>query len=144
MEVDPETGIVRLLKMTVAHDVGRAINPLAIEGQLDGQVFSAMSQTLFEECVMEKGQVLNASSLEYKLPRPFEVPEIAHIIVETNDPYGPFGAKEVGEGPIVCTSQAIANAVNNAIGYPITEFPITPERVLQALRQKSKGQRETP
>ena len=144
VEVDPETGIVRLLKMTVAHDVGRAINPLAIEGQLDGQVFSAMSQTLFEECVMEKGQVLNASRLEYKLPRPFEVPEIAHIIVETNDPYGPFGAKEVGEGPIVCTSQAIANAVNNAIGYPITEFPITPERVLQALRQKSKGQRETP
>jgi CO/xanthine dehydrogenase Mo-binding subunit len=141
VEVDPDTGIVTLLRMTVAHDVGRAINPLAVEGQLDGQVFSAMSQTLFEQCVMESGQVLNSSRLEYKLPRPFEMPEIEHIIVETNDPYGPFGAKEVGEGPIVCTSQAVANAVNNAVGYPIREFPITPERVLRALAEKNKAKK---
>ena len=138
VEVDPETGIVKLLRMTVAHDVGRAINPMAVEGQLDGQVFSGMAQTLFEECAMENGMVLNSSPVEYKLPRPFEIPEIAHIIVETDDPYGPFGAKEVGEGPIMCTAQAIANAVSNAIGYPIKELPITPERVLQALRQKGK------
>jgi 4-hydroxybenzoyl-CoA reductase subunit alpha len=135
VEVDPETGIVKLLRMTVAHDVGRAINPLAVEGQLDGQVFSAMGQTLFEECITRDGLVLNPSRLDYQTPRSFEVPEVAHIIVETNDPYGPFGAKEVGEGPILCTSQAIGNAVMNAIGHPIKEFPITPERVLEALQQ---------
>jgi CO/xanthine dehydrogenase Mo-binding subunit len=142
VEVDPETGIVKLLKMTVAHDVGRAINPLAVEGQLDGQVFSAFGQTLFEECVMENGLILNASTIDYKLPRPFEVPQVARIIVETNDPYGPYGAKEVGEGPIVCTSQAIANAVSNAIGYPIKELPLSPERVLQALRKREETKKQ--
>lgn len=136
VEVDPATGIVKLLKMTVAHDVGRAINPLAVEGQMDGQVFSGMAQTLFEECIMEKGQMLNPSGLDYKVPRPYEMPDIEHIIVETNDPYGPFGAKEVGEGPIVSTAYAIAAAVSNAVGYQFKEFPITPERVLSALKQK--------
>ena len=140
VEVDPETGMVKLLKMTVAHDVGRAINPLAVEGQMDGQVFSGMGQTLFEECIMENGQVLNQSRLDYKLPRSFEVPEVEHIIVESIDPYGPFGAKEVGEGPIACNPHAIANAVSNAIGYTIKQLPITPERVLQALRQKRMDQ----
>ena len=140
VEVDPETGMVKLLKMTVAHDVGRAINPLAVEGQMDGQVFSGMGQTLFEECIMENGQVLNQSRLDYKLPRSFEVPEMEHIIVESIDPYGPFGAKEVGEGPIACNPHAIANAVSNAIGYTIKQLPITPERVLQALRQKRMDQ----
>jgi 4-hydroxybenzoyl-CoA reductase subunit alpha len=138
VEVDPETGIVKLLRMTVAHDVGRAINPMAVEGQLDGQVYSGMGQTLTEECIMEDGLVMNPSLLDYKLPRAFEVPEIEHIIVETKDPYGPFGAKEVGQGPIQCTSQAIANAVSNAIGYPIKELPITPERVLRAIRERDK------
>jgi 4-hydroxybenzoyl-CoA reductase subunit alpha len=140
VEVDPGTGIVKLLRMTVAHDVGRAINPLAVEGQMDGQVFSGMGQTLFEECFLENGQILNQSRVDYKLPRTYEVPEIEHIIVETNDPYGPFGAKEVGEGPIACNPHAIANAVNNAIGYTIKELPITPERVLQALKKKRMEQ----
>lgn len=140
VEVDPETGIVTLIRMTVAHDVGRAINPLAIEGQIDGQVFSGMGQILTEECIMEKGLVLNPSILDYRLPRSFEVPEMERIIVETNDPYGPYGAKEVGEGPIVGT-MAIANAVSNAIGCPMREFPITPERILRALREKRAGKR---
>ncbi len=139
VEVDPETGFVKLLKMTVAHDVGCAINPMAVEGQLDGQVFSGMGQALFEECIMENGQVLNPSFLDYKLPRPFEMPETENIIVEDPDPYGPFGAKEVGQGPIQCTTQAIANAVSNAIGCPIKELPITPERVLHLIRQKKTG-----
>ena len=106
--------------------------------QLDGQVFSGMGQSMYEECLMENGQVLNPSLLDYKLPSSFEMPAVEHIIVETIDPYGPFGAKEVGQGPIQCTTQAIANAVSNAIGYPIKELPITPERVLNALRQKNK------
>ncbi len=137
VEVDPDTGIVTLLKVTHAHDVGRAINPLAIEGQIDGQVFSGMGQILSEECVMEKGKILNPTMLNYRHARSFEVPEMEYIIVETNDPYGPYGAKEVGEGPIVCT-MAISNAVNNAIGNPVREFPITPERILQAIKAKGK------
>jgi 4-hydroxybenzoyl-CoA reductase subunit alpha len=138
VEVDPETGQVKLLNMTVAHDVGRAINPLAVEGQIDGQVFSGMGQTMFEECLMDNGQVLNPSYLDYRLPRAYEIPELDHTIVESIDPYGPFGAKEVGQGPIQCTTQAIANAVSNAIGYPVNELPITPERVLKLIKQKEK------
>jgi 4-hydroxybenzoyl-CoA reductase subunit alpha len=138
VEVDPETGSVKLLNMTAAHDVGRAINPLAVEGQMDGQMFSGMSQALFEECLLEEGSILNPSPIDYRLPRPFELPAVERIIVEDNDPYGPFGAKEVGQGPIQCTTQAIANAVSNAISCPINEMPITPERVLKALRQKKQ------
>ena len=137
--MNPGTGIVNLIRMTVAHDVGRVINPLGMEGQLDSQVFGGMGQLLTEECIMEKGLILNPSPVDYRLPRPFEVPEVEHIFVESNDPDGPFGAKEGGEGPIVCTV-AIANAVSNAIGYPMREFPITPERVLRTLREKEKDQ----
>ena len=140
VEVDPETGRIKLLRMTVAHDVGFAINPMAIEGQMDMQVFNGMGQTLSEECIMEKGVVLNRTLLGYKMARPFEVPEMEHIIVESIDPYGPFGAKEVGEGPIFAVAPAIAGAVSNAIGVPVTELPITPETILRALRQKGKDQ----
>lgn len=133
--VDPGTGVVTVDKVTAAHDVGRAINPRIVEGQIDGQIFSGMSQVLYEECVMEDGQVMNPSRLEYKMPRSFEMPEVEHIIVETIDPNGPFGAKEVGEGPIVCTMQAIANAVTHAIGSPVTEMPLAPWRVLRSMKQ---------
>jgi 4-hydroxybenzoyl-CoA reductase subunit alpha len=135
--VDPETGIVTVDRVVAAHDVGRAINPKIVEGQIDGQVFSGMSQVLYEEVLMEEGQALNPSRLDYKMPRSYEVPAVEHIIVETHDPYGPFGAKEVGEGPIVCTMQAIANAVADAIGEPIREMPITPARVLRALGRRA-------
>ncbi len=131
VSVDPGTGVVTVEKVTAAHDVGRALNPRIVEGQIDGQVFSAMSQVLYEECIMEDGQVMNPSRLDYKMPRAFEMPEVEHIIVETIDPNGPFGAKEVGEGPIVCTMQAIANAVTNAIGKPVKDMPLTPWRVLR-------------
>jgi 4-hydroxybenzoyl-CoA reductase subunit alpha len=130
-----------LLKVTVAHDIGRAINPLAVEGQIDGQVFSGMSQVLFEECIMKDGQVMNPSRLEYKLPRTYELPEIDYIIVETIDPYGPFGAKEVGEGPIVVSMGAIATAVSNAVGCIMPEMPMTPWAVLRALSQRSNEAR---
>lgn len=136
--IDHETGIVRVDRITCAHDVGRAINPRMVEGQIDGQVFSGMSQVLFEELVMDDGQPLNPSRLEYKLPRSFEMPEVNHIIVETIDPYGPFGAKEVGEGPIVATMAAIGNAVANALGEQIPEMPITPWRVLRALGRQGE------
>ncbi len=134
--VDPETGFVRVDRMIVAHDLGRAINPRVVEGQIDGQVFSGMSQVLYEEVLMDDGQPLNPSRLEYKLPRAFEVPVVEHILVETNDPFGPFGAKEVGEGPIVCTVPAIANAVAMAVGEQIREMPISPWRVLRAVSRQ--------
>ncbi len=132
--VDPGTGVVTVDKMTASHDVGRAINPRVVEGQIDGQIFSGMSQVLYEETIMEDGQVMNPSRLDYKMPRAFEMPEVEHIIVESIDPGGPFGAKEVGEGPIVCTMQAIANAVTNAIGNQVTEMPLSPWRVIKAIK----------
>jgi CO/xanthine dehydrogenase Mo-binding subunit len=136
VEVDAQTGAVTLLKVTAAHDIGRAMNPLAVEGQLDGQVFSGMGQVLYEECRVENGLVLNASRLEYKLPRAYEMPEVEYVLVETIDPYGPFGAKEVGEGPIVVSMSAIASAVADAIGRVVPEIPMTPWTVLRTLRQE--------
>ncbi len=139
VEVDPETGVVKVTKVTVAHDIGRAMNPLAIEGQIDGQVFSGLSQVLYEECVMNDGQPLNPSRLEYKTPRTYELPDVDYIIVETIDPFGPFGAKEVGEGPIVVTMAAVANAVANALGGYMPEIPMTPWRVLRAIKQREQA-----
>jgi 4-hydroxybenzoyl-CoA reductase subunit alpha len=134
VEVDVETGAVALLRVTAAHDIGRAMNPLAVEGQLDGQVFSGMGQVLYEECKMEDGLVMNPSRLEYKLPRTYELPEVDYVLVETIDPYGPFGAKEVGEGPIVVSMSAIASAVMNAVGgNMVPEIPMTPWRVQRML-----------
>jgi CO/xanthine dehydrogenase Mo-binding subunit len=138
VEVDPETGQVDLIKVWVAHDLGRAINPLAIEGQIDGQVYSAMSQVLYEECETDEGQYLNPSRLEYKMPRTYEMPEIEYFIVETNDPFGPFGAKEVGEGPIVVAGGAIAAAVSNAIGSFLPEIPMTPYKVWREITRQAK------
>lgn len=139
VEVDPESGAVRVLKVTAAHDLGRALNPLAVEGQLDGQVFSGMSQVLYEECRMDGGQILNPSRLEYKLPRTYELPAVEYILVETVDPYGPFGAKEVGEGPIVVTMAAVANAVANAVGETLPRIPMTPWRLLRVIRHRQRA-----
>ncbi|MDH4022134.1 MAG: molybdopterin-dependent oxidoreductase, partial [Gammaproteobacteria bacterium] len=97
------------------------------------QIFSGMSQVLYEEMLLEDGQVMNPSRLDYKMPRSHEMPAVEHIIVESVDPFGPFGAKEVGEGPIVCTLPAIANAVANAIGAPVNDMPITPWQILRIL-----------
>lgn len=138
VEVDPDTGAVKVLKVTAAHDLGRALNPLAVEGQLDGQVFSGLSQVLYEECRMDQGQILNPSRLEYKLPRTYELPEVEYILVETIDPYGPFGAKEVGEGPIVVTMAAVANAVANAVGEMLPQIPMTPWRLNRVIRHRRK------
>ncbi|MCL4720856.1 MAG: molybdopterin-dependent oxidoreductase [Gammaproteobacteria bacterium] len=134
--VNPDTGMVTVDRVIAAHDVGRAINPRIVEGQIDGQIFSGMSQVLYEEMLLEDGQVMNPSRLDYRLPRSYEMPAVEHIIVETIDPFGPFGAKEVGEGPIVCTLPAIANAVANALGAPVNAMPITPWEILRILGRR--------
>ncbi len=136
VEVDPETGRVRLLKMVTAHDCGKAINPMLVEGQLEGSVVGGMGQALYEEVVFEKGRVMNPSFLDYGFPTTMEMPEIEAIEVETYDPIGPFGAKEAGEGTQLSPSPAIVNAIYDAIGVDFKELPVTPEKILEALEEK--------
>lgn len=136
VEVDTTTGKVKVLKMVAAHDCGRAINPLLVEGQLDGSVVGGMGQALYEDVMTEKGQVLNPSFLDYGLPTAMEVPSITSIEVETDDPEGPFGAKESGEGTQLAPAPAIINAIYDAIGVRFKSLPVTPEKVLEALQEK--------
>lgn len=138
VEVDTVTGKVKVLKMVAAHDCGRAINPMLVEGQLDGSVVGGMGQALYEDVLTEKGQVLNPSFLDYGLPTSMEVPSITSIEVETDDPEGPFGAKESGEGTQLAPAPAIVNAIYDAIGVRFKSLPVTPDRVLEALREKEK------
>jgi 4-hydroxybenzoyl-CoA reductase subunit alpha len=139
VKIDRETGEVNVMRVTVAHDIGRAINPLACEGQIDGQVFSAMSQLLYEEVLSDEGLYLNPSRLEYKQPRTYEMPEISHHLIETIDPYGPFGAKEIGEGIVVTTGGAIASAIFDALGgVYMHRVPMSPWRILRAVRAKER------
>ncbi|MCJ7595634.1 MAG: xanthine dehydrogenase family protein molybdopterin-binding subunit [Desulfobacterales bacterium] len=139
VEVDRETGQVRILRIAGAHDCGQAINPMHAEGQLEGSAFQGLGQSLYEELILENGQVMNPSFLEYKVPTALDMPEIRTELVEEPDPGGPFGAKGMSEGSIIAVSPAIANAVYHAVGVRCKELPITPEKVLQALKEKDKG-----
>ena len=138
VEVDIETGRVRILNSVVAHDCGRAINPMAAEGQFEGSISGGLGQALLEEFLIKEGQTLNPSFLEYRLPSAKDTPPVETILIETIDPVGPFGAKEAGEGTQISTVPAIVNAISNALGVWIKELPITPERVLQALEEKGR------
>ena len=133
VEVDLQTGRIKLLKMVTAHDCGTPINPMLVEGQLEGSVVGGMGQALYENVIVEKGQVMNPSFLDYGFPTFMEMPEIEAIEVETDDPIGPFGAKEAGEGTQLSPAPAIVNAVYDAIGVDFMELPITPEKILDAL-----------
>ncbi|HEV3255213.1 MAG TPA: 4-hydroxybenzoyl-CoA reductase subunit alpha [Candidatus Acidoferrales bacterium] len=137
--VDPETGRVRVDKIVAAHDCGRALNPLTVEGQIEGSVYMGFGQALQEEMIWEKGRLMNPSLLEYRIPSTIENPEIESIIVESIDPEGPFGAKEAGEGSLAATIPAIASAIYDAVGVRINSLPITPEKVLEALQKKRKA-----
>ncbi len=142
VEVDLQTGRVKLLKMVTAHDCGTPINPMLVEGQLEGSVVGGMGQALYENVIVEKGQVMNPSFLDYGFPTFMEMPEIEAIEVETDDPIGPFGAKEAGEGTQLSPAPAIVNAVYDAIGVDFMELPITPEKILDALEaQKGKDKK---
>lgn len=134
--VDPETGRVKVDRIVAAHDCGRALNPLTVEGQIEGSVYMGMGQALQEDLTWRGGRLMNPSFLEYRLPTTLETPLIESLIVESIDPEGPFGAKEAGEGSLAATLPAIANAIEDAVGVRITELPITPERVLAALRAR--------
>jgi carbon-monoxide dehydrogenase large subunit len=136
VEVDTETGVVRVLKVAAAHDVGRAINPVTCEQQIEGSVVMGLSNTLFEEFKMEDGRILNDTLADYKVATMLDTPEIVPIIVEFPHKEGPFGAKGIGEPAAAPTAPAISNAIFDAVGIRIRELPITPEKVLAALRKK--------
>jgi 4-hydroxybenzoyl-CoA reductase subunit alpha len=136
VSVDEDTGEVTVHKVWAAHDCGRALNPVSVEGQIIGSVWMGMGQALTEEMVWKDGMLMNAGLLEYRSPSSVESPEVEPIIVESIDPEGPFGAKECSEGSLAATIPAISNAIYDAVGVRLHESPFTPERVLAALRAK--------
>jgi xanthine dehydrogenase molybdenum-binding subunit len=136
VEVDKETGQVKILKYIAAHDVGKAINPMLLEGQVYGGATMGIGYALTETLILQNGKVMNPNFLDYKILTAKDVPNIEPIVIETNDQYGPFGAKGVGEPGLVPTAPAIANAIYDAVGVRIKELPITPEKVLAALKEK--------
>ena len=137
VEVDTRTGQVEVLKVIAAHDVGRAINPQAIVGQLEGGVVMGMGFALSEELVVTEGVVQNVDLARYRIPRIKQAPEVTPIIVEAAATEGPFGAKGVGEITSIPTAPAIINAIHAATGVRINELPATRERVRQALVERS-------
>lgn len=140
VEVDPATGHVKVLKVVVVQDIGRVINPLALEGQMHGGILQGIGMALREELVFEGGEPVNASLITYKVPRALEAPAIETAFIETQDPSGPFGAKAGGEHSINPTIAAIANAVADATGVRFHRLPLTPARVLEALATR-QGER---
>jgi 4-hydroxybenzoyl-CoA reductase subunit alpha len=139
VSVDEETGEVTVNKVWAAHDCGRALNPVSVEGQIIGSVWMGMGQALTEEMVWKDGMLMNPGLLEYRSPSSIESPTVEPIIVESIDPEGPFGAKECSEGSLAATIPAIANAIYDAVGVRLHESPFTPERVLAALRARNKN-----
>ncbi|HLF48295.1 MAG TPA: molybdopterin cofactor-binding domain-containing protein [Methylomirabilota bacterium] len=139
VDVDTETGEVRPTEVWIAHDVGRALNPLLVEGQVEGSVYMGLGEALMEEQVFRKGVHKIPSMLEYKSPTTLETPEIHTILVETDDPEGPFGAKEAGQGPLLPLIPAVANAVYSAVGVRVDEVPISPEKVLKGFELRKQG-----
>jgi len=136
---DAETADIKVDKVWIAHDCGRAFNPLLVEGQVEGSVYMALGEALMEEQVFRKsGLHKYPSILEYKSPTTLETPEIETILVETDDPEGPFGAKEAGQGPLLPVIPAVTNALYDAIGVRIDEIPITPDKILRAREGRLK------
>ncbi|VEN73487.1 4-hydroxybenzoyl-CoA reductase [Candidatus Desulfarcum epimagneticum] len=143
VSVDMDTGHITVESVTDAHDCGRAINRTSVEGQMEGSVFMGLGEALFEEVKFDdKGKVVNCDLAEYKMPTALDMPEIRTIIVESEEPNGPFGAKEVGEGAIMPTIPAILNAVYDAVGVRFDELPLTCERVYMALKKKKREEEE--
>jgi CO/xanthine dehydrogenase Mo-binding subunit len=139
VEVDPETGKVNILRYTAVQDVGRAIHPGAVEGQIQGGVTQGIGWALHEGYYYdEEGHLLNANLLDYRLPTCLDVPMIEPVIVEVPNPGHPYGVRGVGEIPIVPPPAAIANAIYRAVGVRLSQLPMSPDRVLEALWSKKE------
>ena len=143
VDVDAATGVVRVPRIWIAHDVGRAINAATVMGQIEGSVYMGLGEALMEEMTYRGNRnVVHKipSLLEYKSPTTLEMCDVVTYVIEDPDPNGPFGAKECGQGPLLPVPPAVANAVYDAVGVRIDEVPITPEKVFKALRAKAKGE----
>src|SRR5215207_5244927 len=136
VEVDTVTGEVQVLGIWAAHDVGRAVNPRGVEGQIEGGIVQALGQALMEDYVLKNGYTSTSGFAKYILPTALDVPQVTSVIVEDPDPLSPLGAKGIGEPAMVPTAPAITNAIYDAVGVRITSLPASPEKVLEALRQK--------
>lgn len=136
VEVDTVTGEVQVLGMWAAHDVGRAVNPRGVEGQIEGGIVQALGQGLMEDYRTEQGRTTTPGFAKYILPTALDVPTVTSVIVEDPDPIGPLGVKGIGEPAMVPTIPAVMNAIYDAIGVRITSLPATPDRILEALAQK--------
>jgi 4-hydroxybenzoyl-CoA reductase subunit alpha len=141
VDVDEDTGMVRVVKVWVAHDCGRAINPLAVEGQIQGSVWMGMGQALSEETQYLDGLHARANLLDYRVPTIVESPPIDTVIVEAPDPNGPFGAKEAGEGSLSGFLPALTSAIADAIGVRLDALPASPDRVLDAIVALRRAER---
>lgn len=130
VQVDADTGRVEVSRVVAAHDVGQAINPLSVEGQIEGGIAMGLGYALSEEVVTRDGRILNPNFTDYLLPTFLDMPEMSSLIVEDNEPAGPFGAKGVGEPSLVPTAAAVANAVASALGRRFYQLPLTPERIV--------------
>jgi len=139
LTVDEDTGWIELDDVWIAHDIGRALNPLLVEGQVEGSIYMGIGEALMEAQVFRKGLHKHPSMLEYKSPTTLETPEIHTFLVETDDPEGPFGAKEAGQGPLLPVIPAIANAIYHAVGVRMDQVPITPDMVLRGLELRRQG-----
>ncbi|MGI8837841.1 MAG: xanthine dehydrogenase family protein molybdopterin-binding subunit, partial [Pyrinomonadaceae bacterium] len=142
VDVDPDTGIVVVERVWLAHDIGKSINPMLVMGQVEGSVYMGLGEVLMEEMAYRANRnVVHKfpSMLEYKSPTTMEMCDVKTYLIEDPDPNGPYGAKEVGQGPLLPVPPAVANAVYDAVGVRIDEVPITPEKVLKAIKEKAKG-----
>jgi CO/xanthine dehydrogenase Mo-binding subunit len=142
VEVDPDTGQVSVTNFIAAHDVGRAINPMATEGQIRGGVTQGLGWTLMENMAYENGKIINPDFVDYIVPSALDVPEIKPILVEPIEPNGPYGAKGIGEPALNPTMSAITNAIYNATGIRIKKLPVSPENLLAEMKKNRKPARE--
>ena len=138
VEVDTATGEVQVLGIWAAHDVGRAVNPRGVEGQIEGGIVQALGQGLMEDYRLEHGRTTTSGFAKYILPTALDVPQITSIIIEDRDPLGPLGVKGIGEPAMVPTIPAVMNAIYDAVGVRILALPATPEKVLMAIRDKER------
>jgi 4-hydroxybenzoyl-CoA reductase subunit alpha len=141
VSVDQETGVVTVDKVWVAHDCGKALNRLAVEGQVQGSVWMGMGQAMSEEAAYHGGLMLTANMLDYRVPTIQDSPPIEVGIVESNDPHGPFGAKEAGEGSLAAFLPALTNAIADAAGLRFNDLPVTPDRVFAAIEKRARGRK---
>jgi xanthine dehydrogenase molybdenum-binding subunit len=139
VEVDMETGQVQVINASVAHDIGKIINPMGLEGQIEGGVVMGLGYALYEENEIEDGRVINPNYADYHLPTSLDSPPVQLRMVETDDPEGPFGAKGIGECPAIALAPAIANAIYDAIGVRVYSLPITPEKVYREILKKNRA-----